>query len=156
MNQGIFEVCIFDAASSPSMTYISWFFVIILHQSLTSWWFQPVWNSYAHQIGSFPQFSGWKIPRIFELPPPILNVFKPFWSRTTHHILGELGIPAFVSPCTSTVDFKATWQMFWRVMRIRSFEVVDLGKPQKINMEAENTPVEKENHLLKHHFQVLC
>ena len=24
----------------------------------------------ARQIGSSPQFSGWKIPKIFELPPP--------------------------------------------------------------------------------------
>ena len=28
--------------------------------------------------------------------------------------------------------------------------------PWKINMEPENTPPEKENHLPNHHFQVLC
>ena len=28
--------------------------------------------------------------------------------------------------------------------------------PRKINMEPENTPLEKENHLPNHHFQVLC
>ena len=28
--------------------------------------------------------------------------------------------------------------------------------PQKINMEPENRPLEKENHLPNHHFQVLC
>ena len=28
--------------------------------------------------------------------------------------------------------------------------------PWKINMEPENTPLEKENHLPNHHFQVLC
>ena len=28
--------------------------------------------------------------------------------------------------------------------------------PPKINMEPENTPLEKENHLPNHHFQVLC
>ena len=35
----------------------------------------------------------------------------------------------------------------------------DLGfvdTPQKINMEPENIPLEEENHLLNHHFQVLC
>ena len=30
------------------------------------------------------------------------------------------------------------------------------GTPWKINMEPENTPLEKENHLPNHHFQVLC
>ena len=28
--------------------------------------------------------------------------------------------------------------------------------PRKINMEPENTPLEEENHLPNHHFQVLC
>ena len=28
--------------------------------------------------------------------------------------------------------------------------------PQKINMEPENTPLQKENHFPNHHFQVLC
>ena len=28
--------------------------------------------------------------------------------------------------------------------------------PGKINMEPENTPLEKEKHLPNHHFQVLC
>ena len=28
--------------------------------------------------------------------------------------------------------------------------------PRKINMEPENRPLEKENHLPNHHFQVLC
>ena len=28
--------------------------------------------------------------------------------------------------------------------------------PRKINMEPENTPLQKENHLPNHHFQVLC
>ena len=30
-----------------------------------------------------------------------------------------------------------------------------LDTPRKINMEPENTPLEKENHLPNHHFQVL-
>ena len=30
------------------------------------------------------------------------------------------------------------------------------GTPRKINMEPENTPLEKENHLPNHHFQVIC
>ena len=30
------------------------------------------------------------------------------------------------------------------------------GTPWKINMEPENTPLEKENHLPNHNFQVLC
>ena len=28
--------------------------------------------------------------------------------------------------------------------------------PRKINMEPENTPLDKENHLPNHHFQVPC
>ena len=28
--------------------------------------------------------------------------------------------------------------------------------PRKINVEPENTPLEEENHLRTHHFQVLC
>ena len=39
------------------------------------------------------------------------------------------------------------------------FESVDYDKsdtPRKINMEAENIPLEKENHLPNHNFQVLC
>ena len=28
--------------------------------------------------------------------------------------------------------------------------------PRKMNMEPENTPLEKENHLPNHHFQGLC
>ena len=31
-----------------------------------------------------------------------------------------------------------------------------IGTPRKINMEPENTPLEKEHHLPNHHFQVLC
>ena len=31
-----------------------------------------------------------------------------------------------------------------------------VSAPWKINMEPENTPLEKENHLPNHHFQVLC
>ena len=31
-----------------------------------------------------------------------------------------------------------------------------LFTPRKINMELENTPLEKEKHLPNHHFQVLC
>ena len=30
-------------------------------KSLASWWLnQPIWKTYARQIGSVPQFSGWK------------------------------------------------------------------------------------------------
>ena len=36
-----------------------------------SWWLnQPIWKICASQIGSFPQGSGVKIPKMFELPPP--------------------------------------------------------------------------------------
>ena len=34
--------------------------------------------------------------------------------------------------------------------------VTKLDTPGKINMEPENTPLEKEKHLPNHHFQVLC
>ena len=37
---------------------------------------------------------------------------------------------------------RVTWQM--------------VNTPRKINMEPENTPLEKENHLPNYHFQVLC
>ena len=32
----------------------------------------------------------------------------------------------------------------------------NMDTPLKFNMEPENTPLEKENHLPNHHFQVLC
>ena len=34
--------------------------------------------------------------------------------------------------------------------------ITGIFTPRKINMEPENTPLEKENHLPNHHFQVLC
>ena len=43
----------------------------------TTWCFQPIWKILASQIGSFPQFSDWKIPKIFELPPPQKNLIHP-------------------------------------------------------------------------------
>ena len=40
-------------------------------QQVTSWWLnQPIWKICICQIRSFPQFSGWKLTQIFELPPP--------------------------------------------------------------------------------------
>ena len=36
---------------------------------LTTWWFQPLRKIWV-KMGIFPQFSGWKFQKIFELPPP--------------------------------------------------------------------------------------
>jgi len=39
---------------------------------VSSWWFHNPSEKYARQIGSFPQGSGWKFQKIFELPPPVM------------------------------------------------------------------------------------
>ena len=36
----------------------------------TSWWLNNPFEKYARQIGSSPQGSGLKYPKIFQLPPP--------------------------------------------------------------------------------------
>ena len=40
-----------------------------------SWWFQPIWKTLVKysQIGSFPQFQGWKIQKYLK-PAPSLSV----------------------------------------------------------------------------------
>ena len=48
-----------------------------IHPFKTSWWLnQPIWKNMQPSIwGSFPQGSGWKVPKIFELPPPCVVNF---------------------------------------------------------------------------------
>ena len=51
---------------------------VTLSQKVTSWWVggwtNPI-EKYARQIGSYPQGSGWKFQKLFELPPPRWIVF---------------------------------------------------------------------------------
>ena len=41
-------------------------------------------------------------------------------------------------------------------LEVQMFSLPSQITPGKINMEPENTPLEKEKHLPNHHFQVLC
>ncbi len=65
-----------------------WIFPPIFGRAkLVGGWTNPS-EKYDRQIGSFPQFSGWKYIKIFELPPPR--------QPTTYHPKADLsGWPSF-------------------------------------------------------------
>ena len=52
--------------------------------------------------------------------------------------------------------FSRLFRSLGAVSFLHKLRIVNLDTPQKINMEPENTPLEEENHLPNHHFQVLC
>ena len=58
-------------------------------------------------------------------------------------VLGNVSVPGARSPKN---------QGWIDVQRVQTL----IYTPRKINMEPENTPLEEENHLPNHHFQVLC
>ena len=72
----------------------------------------------------------------------------PEFSDHPHHARGRR-VPQAPSSMASTFP---TTKNRWR---IKSLVVENWDTPGKINMEPENTPLEKENHLPNHHFQVL-
>ena len=63
----------------------------------TRWFYRP-FEKYARQIGSFPQFSGWKFPKIFELPPPRIH--------TNHPTPG----PPKTTPCMESLVAHVVWK----------------------------------------------
>ena len=68
--------------------------------------------------------------------------------------------PLSLNCCNLKPEFKLPNRLRSRWLEINlrcmgSFLLKWLHTPRKINMEPENTPLEKENHLPNHHFQVL-
>ena len=82
-----------------------------------------------------------------------------FWTTSSSCFFRSLFPPGSgsqsrpVEPCwrATSWGFPVFWMCFFSMGNLSG-----VITPWKINMEPENTPVEKENHLPIHHFQVLC
>ena len=67
MMQNILQLFWCEKSDNKKMRFVFWQLSI---GCLSSWWLnQPIWKICSSKWVHFPQFSGWKCQKIFELPP---------------------------------------------------------------------------------------
>ena len=114
------------------------------------WWFARFFYFFCLYLGKIPNLTS-----IF---------FKGVGSTTNQSSLGGGGTAYGMDQTTGWKADQSSWQIVGffvhknpnSPLHFGGFGVVLNVTPRKINMEPKNHPIEKENHLPNHHFQVPC
>jgi len=110
-----------------------------------------------------------KFPIFLQIIERMFSILLPFEVKVIPKFYAFFGLhkPAgqFSNSGFAMLDFpNGTWLVVSALLKhispIGNLPQIEMkikhNTPGKINMEPENTPLEKENHLPNHHFQVLC